>query len=314
MNEYFVRKPVLTFVMANIIFYIAYSILIAELAPTKDSVSLQILTAFLYFISFLLFFVLPTTAKGRVRVLSGLEKKPYRAVYIVLPFLVVFSLATLLILILVLLSLLGVIPTPDSSTLGTDIWNLIPKKEILAPGVVFLNYINIVVIAPIVEEIGFRGVLFNALNRKKGVIFSLIISSLVFGALHEGSIVPATFMGILLGYIYHITGDLRMSIAAHMFTNFMVLTLPYLVPTILGNEGLLNILAVGASLLSVVTLVYFIRLLRKKRAYLHIVSPLYRSGDDESPENRFPSAEEQASKFEGTASQRVEPPLKEHEG
>lgn len=303
MSVYFVRKPVRTFVVANIIFYIAYSILVAELAPTKESLSLQVLTVFLSLILFLLVFVLPTTRKGKERILSGLEKKPYQAVYIVLPFLVVFSLATLLILILALLSLLGILPIPAGFASGADMADVIPKIEILAPAVLVMRYLNTVVIAPIVEEIGFRGVLFNALNWKKGVMFSLIISSLVFGVMHGGDMVTATFMGILLGYIYHITGDLRMSMAAHMFNNFMVLTLPYLVPTILGNEVLLNFLAVGAALLSVVTLVYFIRLLRKNKAYLDIVSPLYRSGEDESPENRYSNAEEQVSKFEVTTSQ-----------
>jgi hypothetical protein len=72
------------------------------------------------------------------------------------------------------------------------------------------------------EELLFRGVMIPALGYD---LFAVIISSLIFGALHlSGSqqwpyVVWATIVGLALGYSALVTGNLLIPIVAHIITN-----------------------------------------------------------------------------------------------
>lgn len=74
------------------------------------------------------------------------------------------------------------------------------------------------------EELVFRGVMLSALGAN---ITALIISSLCFGILHySGSqqwpyVIWATVVGLTLGYVTLVTGNLAIPIVAHIFTNFI---------------------------------------------------------------------------------------------
>lgn len=74
------------------------------------------------------------------------------------------------------------------------------------------------------EELVFRGVMLSALGAN---ITALIISSLCFGILHySGSqqwpyVIWATVVGLTLGYVTLLTGNLAIPIVAHIFTNFI---------------------------------------------------------------------------------------------
>ena len=74
------------------------------------------------------------------------------------------------------------------------------------------------------EELVFRGVMLSALGANTA---ALIISSLCFGILHfSGSqqwpyVIWATVVGLILGYVTLLTGNLLVPIVAHVFTNFI---------------------------------------------------------------------------------------------
>ncbi|MGB3403405.1 MAG: type II CAAX endopeptidase family protein [Microcoleaceae cyanobacterium] len=74
------------------------------------------------------------------------------------------------------------------------------------------------------EELVFRGVILSALGANTT---ALIISSLCFGILHfSGSqqwpyVIWATVVGLMLGYVTLLTGNLLIPIVAHIFTNFI---------------------------------------------------------------------------------------------
>jgi len=74
------------------------------------------------------------------------------------------------------------------------------------------------------EELLFRGVMIPALG--SGVL-AVVISSLLFGILHLGGVqqwpygVWATAVGLLLGTIMIVTGNLLIPIIAHIMTNFV---------------------------------------------------------------------------------------------
>jgi membrane protease YdiL (CAAX protease family) len=80
------------------------------------------------------------------------------------------------------------------------------------------------VVAPICEEVLFRGYLFQALSNWRGVWPAATITAVVFGAAHAGSapavdLVPLGVLGFLLCLLYRWSGSLYPSIAVHALNN-----------------------------------------------------------------------------------------------
>jgi membrane protease YdiL (CAAX protease family) len=80
------------------------------------------------------------------------------------------------------------------------------------------------VVAPIGEELLFRGFIFTALRRWKGTLLAAVITGLLFGGVHAGSapvldLVPLAALGFGLCLLYRRTGSLYPSIAAHSLNN-----------------------------------------------------------------------------------------------
>ena len=77
------------------------------------------------------------------------------------------------------------------------------------------------VVAPVLEEFLFRGILFRAMKGSFGVGPAVVISSILFGLVHQNvlSFAPLTFLGIILSLSYERTGDLRTCIFIHAFFN-----------------------------------------------------------------------------------------------
>jgi uncharacterized protein len=88
----------------------------------------------------------------------------------------------------------------------------------------------VTVIAPLGEEILFRGYFFAALRNWRGFWPAAIITGLVFGAVHIGSspigfTVPLAFFGFGLCLLYQRTGSLYATIALHALNNSVALGL-----------------------------------------------------------------------------------------
>lgn len=82
----------------------------------------------------------------------------------------------------------------------------------------------VTVVAPIGEELFFRGFFFGALRNWRGPWPAAIITGLVFGAIHLGSapvsqLVPLAFFGFVLCLLYHRSGSLFPCIVLHAFNN-----------------------------------------------------------------------------------------------
>lgn len=80
------------------------------------------------------------------------------------------------------------------------------------------------VIAPICEELLFRGYIFTALRNWRGTLPAALITGLLFGGVHVGSapaldLVPLAGLGFGLCLLYRYTGSLYPSIAAHSLNN-----------------------------------------------------------------------------------------------
>jgi membrane protease YdiL (CAAX protease family) len=80
------------------------------------------------------------------------------------------------------------------------------------------------VIAPICEELLFRGYIFAALSKWKGWLVGAVLTGVLFGAVHATSspavdLVPLAVLGFLLCVLYRQTGSLYPCIAAHALNN-----------------------------------------------------------------------------------------------
>jgi uncharacterized protein len=90
-----------------------------------------------------------------------------------------------------------------------------------------LLFVTIAMVAPLLEEILFRGLLQNALSKRLPVWAAIALSALVFGAMHMDfyAMPPLVLMGAIFGVIYHLTGSLRVTILLHMINNAAALAL-----------------------------------------------------------------------------------------
>jgi membrane protease YdiL (CAAX protease family) len=84
------------------------------------------------------------------------------------------------------------------------------------------------VMAPIAEELFFRGFCFTALRRWLGLIPGVILTGLIFGAIHAGSadvvfLPPLAFLGMALCVLYYRTGSLLPCMVLHSFNNSLAL-------------------------------------------------------------------------------------------
>src|SRR3954452_11651654 len=80
------------------------------------------------------------------------------------------------------------------------------------------------VVAPIAEELFFRGFMYGALRRSIGWIAAALITGVVFGIVHAGGtdavfLVPLGVLDFLLCWLYRQTSSLLPGMAVHAFNN-----------------------------------------------------------------------------------------------
>ena len=98
-------------------------------------------------------------------------------------------------------------------------------------GGLLLNLLVIALIPAVGEELTFRGVLQQGLMRRvKSPHVAILLSAAIFSFIHFQfyGFLPRMFLGILLGYMFYITGSLWTSIAMHFVNNGTAVVLYYL--------------------------------------------------------------------------------------
>jgi len=84
-----------------------------------------------------------------------------------------------------------------------------------------------VIVAPVAEEIFFRGFVFAGLLRRLGAFGAMAASGLVFGTFHVagvdtlGLVIPFTAIGMGFAWLYYRTGSLWPSILTHLVFNLV---------------------------------------------------------------------------------------------
>jgi membrane protease YdiL (CAAX protease family) len=82
-------------------------------------------------------------------------------------------------------------------------------------------FILTVILAPLIEETVFRGLLFSRLTKKWGMTTAMVVSSLAFALLHLNPIGSFVF-GIVACVFYSRTGTLLVPMVFHALNNFIV--------------------------------------------------------------------------------------------
>lgn len=122
---------------------------------------------------------------------------------------------------------------------------------------IVLNYLWMVLVAPVFEEVLFRGGLLGTL-KKHGNWFAVIVSALLFGLAHVNisQMLYATALGIMLGIMYVRAGSVVPCIITHICINFFGIT----IATFYGAENMgvlaiLGLMVVAAVITGIVLLI-----------------------------------------------------------
>lgn len=137
--------------------------------------------------------------------------------------------------------------------------------------------ISVVILAPLLEEMIFRRIVFKRLNLKLSFITSAVISSVIFGIGHELlAILGAIVFGVTCCVLYRKYNNLIVPIAVHFLNNLIagtMISVGYFQGTL--NEQInvitnydIKVYFISGMLLTTITIIIFIRFVMKNKQYL----------------------------------------------
>lgn len=113
-------------------------------------------------------------------------------------------------------------------SLGMRMLNFLEEKDLGTAKVIWI-FISAVLLAPVFEEVFFRGYLFQKFRLVLKPKDTIILQGLIFGIIHlsPAAYISHTMMGILFGYFRHRTQSLLPGMLCHAAWNFSVVGLEY---------------------------------------------------------------------------------------
>ena len=101
------------------------------------------------------------------------------------------------------------------------------EKSLSNPIFLILLFTTVVVIAPLTEELMYRGLILDFLRKKYGNWIAIIVSSILFGIVHiiPAPIAVATFGGLIYGWLRIHTDSLWPGIFCHAIWNVFALSM-----------------------------------------------------------------------------------------
>jgi arylformamidase len=247
--------------------YILLVVIVGESGAPQNLI--YILQILFYVVLFFAFFNRGLTSQEQKKVLTS-DKKTFSLPLMMAPFFIGSLVSVLYGLVIQFL-----FPSLFESYLGASesIELMIEQAGYLQIGMIFLA---IVVLAPIVEEILFRGILFNLIAKRKSTLFAMIASSLIFGFLHAETMVPTAVIGFVLCFIYYKTGNLYLAMGAHAFNNLIAFVMPLLLAQASETSALVSVLGVLLLLANGVITILFARYLIKNWDSIRERTPFFR--------------------------------------
>lgn len=160
--------------------------------------------------------------------------------------------------------------------IADPIGNIIPMPESFKKSIMdfgsqtgIFAFLLLVIAAPILEELLFRGIILDGLLKKYSPLAAILISSLLFGLAHLNpwSFINGLFIGIFSGWVYYKTRSVLPSIIIHASANLSGFLFKYFVDVnALMNDSLVKIyggvtnliLSIVGSIIIVSICIYFL--------------------------------------------------------
>ena len=126
-------------------------------------------------------------------------------------------------------------------------------------GSIIFEFIAMVIIAPLLEELLFRGIIFARLREYMSVKVAIVISALIFGIIH-GNVVQGMYafiIGICLAYIYERYNTLLAAVLFHMSANLMSVIMTECEPVVrfISKALVYNIIGVVCLVMGIIMLI-----------------------------------------------------------
>lgn len=112
-------------------------------------------------------------------------------------------------------------------------------KMFISQGSLFSSLLIVAVLAAVCEELLFRSVIQNALIKLcKNAHVAIIVTAIIFSAFHMDffGFFPRAILGVMLGYMFWMSGSIIPSMLMHFFNNSTIVVLYYL-----NNRGFIDI-------------------------------------------------------------------------
>jgi membrane protease YdiL (CAAX protease family) len=121
----------------------------------------------------------------------------------------------------------------------TNMMNYVPERQAVVElflkekDTAFLLFTSLfaAIAGPIIEELFFRGFLYNAVKKYAGILTATIVSAVFFASVHAHAVgfAPILVLGIVLAYLYEKTGSLVSSMTMHAVHNLSMVSLVFLI-------------------------------------------------------------------------------------
>ena len=140
----------------------------------------------------------------------------------ILPFLIIALIISILIL-----DAIGYKPPPQ------PVFDMFFEEK--RNNVILFLTIFVSVLGPMIEEIFFRGFLYSAVRKRFGVLIGVLLSAGLFSTLHTNAVgfLPIMMLGILMAFLYEITGSLIASMAVHIVHNSIIVGFVFFIKELL---------------------------------------------------------------------------------
>jgi Predicted metal-dependent membrane protease len=139
------------------------------------------------------------------------------------------------------------------------------------PRTVWIYYLGVAVLPPVLEEILFRGIIMRGLE-KYGKLFALLVSSILFGIVHMELTIAvfATICGMVCGFLYMKTRNIWVPIAVHFFNNLLGVTSTFFFEWFGKDANLMSaVLILAMASIGIIALVLLL-LLNKETPFFNV--------------------------------------------
>lgn len=137
-------------------------------------------------------------------------------------------------------------------------------EQVLFSGNLGIQVLAIVIVVPVLEEIIFRGIVYNRLKEYTNKILAAVITSIMFGVYHMNLVqgLYAFFIGLLLVFVYEKYNSIQAPILLHMVANGVSVFLTYIKISDIISKHMITYVVV--MLIELFVAIIFIQIIHKR--------------------------------------------------